>query len=139
MPSVGEELDRFQVVEALEDSLRDVHTVATRVSLSGTLDRPQFELWSNLGPAVAEAMNHTVEKVAMTYARQALAESQQRVDEKLAELDRQIADEQATLKPQLTASTDALKQLVGGRNGDTKNRLSLEQFGQQLPANSLFR
>ena len=62
MPSVGEELDRFQVVEALEDSLRDIHMVATRVSLSGTLDRPQFELWSNLGPAVAEAMNHTDRK-----------------------------------------------------------------------------
>jgi uncharacterized protein (TIGR03545 family) len=139
MPSVGEELDRFQVVEALEDSLRDVHMVSTRVSLSGTLDRPQFELWSNLGPAVAEAMNRTIEKAASTYARQALAESQQRVDERLAELDRQIADEQASLKPQLTASTDALKQLLGGRNGDTKNRLSVEQLGQQLPANSLFR
>jgi uncharacterized protein (TIGR03545 family) len=139
MPSVGEELDRFQVGDALEESLRDVRSVATRVSLSGTFDRPQFELWSNLGPAVAEAMNHTIQKAASTYARQALVESQQRVDEKLAELDRQIADEQASLKPQLTASTDALKQLVGGRNGDTKNRLSLEQFGQQLPANSLFR
>ena len=107
MPSVGEELDRLQVVDALEESLRDIRSVATRVSLSGTLDRPQFELWSNLGPAVAEAMNHTIEKAASTYARQALVESQQRVDEKLAELDRQIADEQATLKPQLTTSDDS--------------------------------
>jgi uncharacterized protein (TIGR03545 family) len=138
-PSVGEGLDRFQVVDALEESLNDIHMVATRISLSGTLDRPQFELWSNLGPAVAEAMNHTLEKAVNNYARQALVQSQQRVDEELAELDRQIANEQATLRPQLAASTDSLKQLLGSSNGDTKSRLSLEQLGQQLPANSLFR
>jgi uncharacterized protein (TIGR03545 family) len=138
-PSVGEELDRFQVVDSLEESLQEIHSVATRISLGGTIEQPQFELWSNLGPAVAEAMNHTIQKAAATYVRQTLAESQQRVDERLAQLDRAIADEQAALAPQLAASTDALKQLAAKPGGDAKGRLSLEQLGQQLPANSLFR
>ena len=138
-PSVGEELAKLEAADALEDALGNIHSVATRVSLSGTLDAPHFELWSNLGPAVAEAMNHSIEKAATTYARQALATSQQQVDEKLAQLDRQIAEQQATLKPQLTASTDALKQLVPSRGGDTKGRLTAEEIGQQLPVSALFR
>jgi uncharacterized protein (TIGR03545 family) len=137
-PSVGEELARFQVVDALEESLRDMHSVATRISISGTLEEPQFALWSNLGPAVAEAMNHSIEKATTTYARQALAQSQRQVDEQLTQLDRQIAEQQAELKPQLAASTDALTQMVIG-HGDSKPRLSMEQLGQQLPANSLFK
>ena len=131
-PSVGEELARFQVADALDESLRDIHSVATRVSLSGTLEQPQFELWSNLGPAVAEAMNRSIQKATATYAHQSLAASQQQVDEKLAELDRQIAEQQTALKPQLAASTAALKQLVGDKMG----RVSMEQVGQQLPASS---
>ncbi|HEY4234717.1 MAG TPA: TIGR03545 family protein [Lacipirellulaceae bacterium] len=135
-PSVGEELARFQVVDALDESLRDIHSVATRISLGGTLEQPKFELWSNLGPAVAEAMNGSIEKATANYAHRALAASQQQVDEKLADLDRQIAEQQAALKPQLSASTDALKQLVGG---ERLERVSMEQPGQQLPASSMFK
>jgi uncharacterized protein (TIGR03545 family) len=138
-PTVGEELAKLEATDALEDALGNIHSVATRVSLSGTLAEPHFELWSNLGPAVAEAMNHSIEKAATTYVRQALVTSQRQVDEKLAQLDRQIAEQQAALKPQLTASTDALRQLVPSRGGDTKSRLTAEEIGQQLPVSALFR
>jgi uncharacterized protein (TIGR03545 family) len=138
-PSVGDELAKLEVAEALEESLGNIRMVATRVTLSGTLDEPHFELWSNLGPAVAEAMNHSIEKATTTFARNALAASQQHVDEKLAQLDRQIAEQQAALKPQLAASTNTLKQLVLARGGETKTRLTAEEVGRQLPVSELFR
>jgi uncharacterized protein (TIGR03545 family) len=134
-PEVGDDLAQLKIADALDESLGDIHSAATRISLSGTLAEPKFELWSNLGPALSEAMNHSIQKATANYAHQALAASQQQVDEKLANLDRQIAEQQAALKPLLIESTEALKQV----GGDKVGRLSMEQLGQQLPATSLFK
>jgi uncharacterized protein (TIGR03545 family) len=135
-PSIGEELAILPVEHALEQSLRSINFVATRVSLSGTLDRPQLELWSNLGAAVSEAMNGSIQDASTAYARAAITASQQHIDEQLAQLDRQIVDEQTSLKPQLAASTDVLRRLMGS---DGKNRLSMNEVGRQLPADALVK
>jgi uncharacterized protein (TIGR03545 family) len=134
-PEVGDELAQLKIADALYESLQDIHSVATRVTLSGTLAEPKYELWSNLGPALSEAMNHCIQKATANYAHQALAASQRQVDEQLANLDRRIAERQAALKPLLAESTEALKQVAGDKVG----RLSMEQPGQPLPANSLFK
>jgi hypothetical protein len=136
-PSVSDELARFHVDQELEKTLGDVRSLATRFSLSGTLDEPQCRVWSNLGPAIAEAMDRAVARTATSYTRDALAQSQERVNRRLAEFDRQLADVQGELHPQLATSATALDQIAeGNRPGP---RLTVEQLGRLLPADSLFR
>lgn len=136
-PSVGEGLEHVHLADALAGSLGDIRAVATRISLRGTLDEPRCELWSNIGPAVAEAMDRALARTANYQAGQMLAQAQEKVGERLAELDRQIAEQQSELRPQLAGSNDTLELLAGDRR--ITGRLSFEQLGCRLPADSLFR
>ncbi len=140
-PTVGDDLEKLQLAsgleEALEETLGRIDSLATRVTLGGTLDKPEWKLWSNLGPAVAEAMDRALEQAIDIHAKKLLAKSQRRVDEQLARLDRQIAEQQGALLPQLAGSTDLLKQLVGkSSNGEAT---PWDQLGRSLRTNSLFR
>ena len=137
VPSVGPELEQVRMAAALEDSLSDVHSVASRISIRGTIDEPQWELWSNLGPAVAEALDHALARTTQIRAKQVLADAQQRVDERLTQLDRQTSDAQTALEQQLAGTAGTLDDLAERKDDD--ERLSQEQLGQRLPANSLFR
>ena len=135
-PTVGDELSRRNFDGELQKALREIDSLSTRISLAGTIDQPKCEVWSNLGPAVAEAMNRALVRTTAGYTRELLTESHDRVDERLADLDRQIADAQATLEPQLADTTDSLDQLS---KKATSERLSLDHLGRRLPAESLFR
>jgi uncharacterized protein (TIGR03545 family) len=136
-PSVVGELARLHVDDELDKNLGDVRSLATRVSLSGTLDQPKCRIWSTLGPAVAEAMDRSLARIATGYTRETLAQSQERVNRRLAEFDRQLADVQGELHPQLAASATALDQIAEGNSPGP--RLTVEQLGRLLPADSLFR
>jgi uncharacterized protein (TIGR03545 family) len=136
-PSLTGELARLHVDTELERSLGKLHSVSTRISLSGTLDEPECRLQSNLGPAVAEAMDRALARTASKYSREVLAQSRERVNRRLAEFDRQLADTQDELHPHLADSTTALDQLTSGT--DPGRRLTVEHLGRRLPADSLFR
>jgi uncharacterized protein (TIGR03545 family) len=136
-PSVGPELERFRLAAALDESLGRMPAIATRISLGGTIHEPRGRVWSNLGPAVAEAVDRAVERTAQAHAGRLLAAAQQRIDEQFAQLDRQIAERQTTLAPQLVDSNDVLSDLAN--HYDRSGRLSLEYLGRRLPENSLFR
>jgi len=135
-PTVGDELARLGVDDELKRSLAEIDSLTTRVSLTGTLDQPKCQVVSNLGPVVAAAMNRALARAAAGFTRQLLTESHHRVDERLANLDRQIADAQAALEPQLADANDSLDQL--SKNATTE-RLSLDHLGRRLPEDSLFR
>lgn len=135
-PTVGDELARLHLDQELAKTLGDVNSLATRFSLSGTLDAPQCKVWSNLGPAVSEAMDRALARAAASRAAEMIAQSQNRVNERLAELDRQISAVQSTLQPQLDASNEMLGNLGKSSTG---HRLSAEHLGGRLPADSLFR
>ena len=47
---------------AMSDTLGSVNSIATRISWAGTLNEPTCTLWSNLGAAVAEAMQRAVRR-----------------------------------------------------------------------------
>jgi hypothetical protein len=136
-PTVDEELAELRLDAELAETLGKVTALATRISLSGTLSEPKCRVWSNLGPAVAEALEHALARTADEYARTVLAESQQRVNVRLAQLDRQIADQQGALLPQLASAADALHELSA--DDVPTHRLSVEHLGRRLPADSLFR
>jgi hypothetical protein len=135
-PAVVAELAQAGVGNALAECLSTIDSFATRVSLGGTLAEPTCQVWSNIGPAVAEAMERALERTREPFCKRLLAEAQQRVDARLAQLDRQIAEGQEAIAPRLTVSANTLEALTDGQR---PVRISLEDLGRRLPAESLFR
>ncbi len=136
-PSTSGELAYLHVDQELEKSLADVRSMDTRISIDGTLDEPKVRLQSDLGPAVASAMDRALARTVALYTREMLTQSQERVNRRLAEFDRQLADAQDELHPQLADSSQALDELATG--ADPGPRLTVEHLGRLLPADSLFR
>jgi hypothetical protein len=134
---VGGELDRPGIADTLQESLAAVDSVSTRVSLSGTLDEPQWSLSSSLGAAVAEATRDAFDRAAADHAARVVARSQQKGDERLARLDRQISRQQQDLLPHLSEAVELWEDVATTKRNE--NRLSFEQLGRERPAGSLFR
>ncbi|MEX2315671.1 MAG: hypothetical protein WD669_00870 [Pirellulales bacterium] len=134
--AVGDDLEHVPLAAALADTLGRIDSMATRLSLSGTLAEPRLSLWSSIGPAAATAMDIALRRAADERARQVMAASQRRIDEQLAHLDRQIADEQAELLPRLASSTGQFIELAA--RYAPPQRLDVQRLGR-LPADSLFR
>lgn len=135
-PTVGKQLARHHFDTELAAALATIDRAATRISLGGTLDQPTCDVRSNLGPTIAAACERALAAAAANYTEELLAESHHRVDERLALLDQQIADAQTVLEPQLADTVDNLDQLAKKTTGE---RLSIDQLGRRLPADSLFR
>ncbi|MEM9186540.1 MAG: TIGR03545 family protein [Planctomycetota bacterium] len=98
--------------EALAGSLRRLPTIATRVDLGGTLDNPDFKLWSNLGPAVAQAMESAVRDAVNQQSERLLAASQQEVDKQLAGLTAEVTAARSKLQPLLGGLDESIEQVA---------------------------
>jgi hypothetical protein len=122
---------------ALDDTLGSVGSIATRLSLSGTLDQPTCDLQSNLGAAVAQAVQRAVRRTGDQHARALLAEAGRRVDERLAEVDRQLAERQAQFATKSPVIIARLQKIA--TKDEPQHRISAERIGRRLPENSLFR
>lgn len=133
----GGELNEVPLAEPLQTNLADVNSLATHFTLRGTADAPACTLWSNLGPAVAEAMDRALVRCGEEHAAQVLAESRRQVDERLAALERQVADQQA----KFASGTGSLPQRLDtiARQQTRRERISVERLGGRLPNSSLFR
>jgi uncharacterized protein (TIGR03545 family) len=122
---------------AMCDTLGHVNSIATRLSLGGTIDKPTCTLWSNMGAAVAEAMQGAVRRTGDQHAKALLVEAGRRVDERLAEVDRQMAERQTQFASKSTIITARLQKIAAGET--PRYRISSETGGRRLPNNSLFR
>ncbi len=122
---------------AMSDTLGSVSSIATRVSLGGTIDQPTCTLWSNLGTAVAESVQRAVRRTGDQHAKALLAEAGRRVDERLANVDRQLAERQAEFASKTTVILARLQKVAA--NEPPRYRISSEKGGRRLPDNSLFR
>ena len=136
-PAVGSRMAKYHLDETLGQSLRRIDQVTTNISLTGTLDEPAWGLDSNLGPVVATALEQALRRTIEDRADRLAAKTQQRVDERLAQLDRMIAEKQQALLPNLNTADELIKKALGNLPGE--GGLSIERLGQQLPTNSLFR
>jgi len=101
----------------------------------GTIEQPRCHLQSTLGPAVARALDRALAGATANYLQSLLAESHERVDDRLASLDEKIADAQSLLEPQLAETLDNLDQLA---KNTPRERLTHAHLGHRLPADSLF-
>lgn len=131
------ELAEVPLAAPLQATLGNVNSVATRLTLEGTLDEPSCTLWSNLGPAVAEALERAWQRTGDEQAQALLVNARRAVDEQLADRERQLAAERTKLAAQLTS---ALRQVENIASRQTPpERISVDQLGRRLPENSLFR
>jgi uncharacterized protein (TIGR03545 family) len=137
MPELGGELCDVPLAAPLGATLGQLNSIATRISIGGTLERPRCTLWSNLGPAVAEAFERSLRSAGDEHVKSLLAEARRRVDERLAALERQASNEQATFAAQLASVTAQLDSIAAQQS--PRKRISVEQLGRRLPASSLFR
>jgi uncharacterized protein (TIGR03545 family) len=137
LPVLSGNVGDVPLAMALGESLRTVDSLTLRISISGTLADPKCTLWSNIGPKVAEALQLAIGRAADDRARKLLARAQRQVDERLAGLERAAIQQHADLFSQLTSSTGQLETIANRQS--VRPRLSHEQLGRRLPANSLFR
>jgi len=136
-PALAGELGELPIAAPLTATLGQVDSLAMRVSLHGTVDKPACTLWSNLGPAVAEAMDRALQQHANEHARVVLAEARRHVDERLAGLERQVADHQAKFAVRTASMPERIDTIA--RLQTRRERISVEQLGRRLPSTSLFR
>jgi hypothetical protein len=136
-PTFAGDGDALPLGESLDQSLGRLSSVATRLSLDGTIDEPTCTLWSNLGPAVAEALEHGLQRHAESQSRVVLDDARRHVDERLAELDRQLADERERFANRLANMSQRIEMIARGQS--LRDRMSVEQAGRRLPATSILR
>jgi uncharacterized protein (TIGR03545 family) len=136
-PTLGDDLGNVPIATALQDTLGDVGALATRVSLSGTLATPKCRLWSNLGSAVAEAMERALEKSVDQHTQRMLTDAKRKVDERLTNLERHVAERDKRLRQHLDQAARRLDEIVAAQK--PPQRITTEHVGRRLPANSLFR
>jgi hypothetical protein len=86
---------------------------------------------------VAEAMNGALRRSSEEHVAQILAESRRLVDERLAALERELAEQQETFAKETASIPQRLDTLA--RQQTRRERLSVERLGGRLPNNSLFQ
>jgi hypothetical protein len=90
-----------------------------------------------MGAAVAEAMQRAVRRTGDQHAKALLVEAGRRVDERLADVDRQMAERRTQFASKSTIITARLQKI--GTGDSPRYRISAEKGGRRLPNNSLFR
>lgn len=135
--AVGREFSDIPLAQALNESLGKVNSLATRISLAGTLKEPKCTLWSNLGAAVAEAMQRAAERSGGQRTRALLAEAARLEDEQLATAERQISEQQARWSTRVATVGKQLQTMVAAQRPN--ERLSPSRVGRRLPGSSLVR
>jgi hypothetical protein len=136
-PLLTGQLSDVPLIAALEATLADLDALAMRVSLSGTLNRPTCTLWSNLGPAVAEAVDRAMRRAGDEHAQRVVTRARRQIDERLAGLEQQIHAQRNEVAAEATAATGKLERVAAQHL--PAPRLSHERLGHRLPEGSLFR
>lgn len=121
--AVGERLEA-----ALVASIGRIDEASTTVNISGTLDRPEFDLHSTLGDQLANAISRAAKDVVAAERERLLARGQQEVDAQLAKLDGEFAAFQTKVASELQGPGDVLATLMGQKSGGPQ--VGSSPFGQ---------
>ncbi|MEM6331027.1 MAG: hypothetical protein AAF790_12350, partial [Planctomycetota bacterium] len=117
--------------DAVARQLDQMPSLVTRLSVGGTLEQPSWALWSNLGPAVSQAVETAVADIAEAQAGRLLTATQAEVDEQLARFDEEIAAVAARVTPLVNGPSGAIEQLAAGLGAGAS---PLGRLGRSLPA-----
>ena len=117
--------------------LSNTPKVSTQVLLGGTLDNPRLKLKSNLGSAVAQALNKSVQSIAAAETERLIAEANGRINQRVALLDNLTYSATQELASQLGGPQREIDALAADllRGGS----FPTWRIGDALPAGSLFK
>lgn len=142
-PELGADASGFsqRLASAASGRLGRLQHAATRVDLSGSLDKPEVRLWSSLGAAVAESLRGAAEGVIAQEQDRLLAKSSQALSERMERFDEALAPLQDAVSGVVAGSGGELQSLAGLVSGaGGRGSLPFQALGKQLPAaGSLFR
>jgi len=128
-PMVGSRLGGSRIAEQLQQAVRDLHEVETRLVLSGSIDNPQFRIESDFGrqldTVIAPVFHNEIERQRNELVADLTAE----IQESLADFDQQIRQSQmqtheaimvqeqllAGLNRRVIQQSPAISNLTGGR------------------------
>jgi hypothetical protein len=134
---LGDSLASGELELAVTHSLHRQDPLTTRIVLSGTLDKPAWEVSSNLGPAVYRAIQLALDHAIRAKVEKLASQSAQDIDERLGDLNSLATVQMTELLSQIEAPQNKLKRLAApfleGRDW------SLEQLGHQRPSKSILR
>jgi uncharacterized protein (TIGR03545 family) len=136
-PTLAGSLDGVPIASALEETLCQIDSLATRISLGGTVARPTCTLWSNLGPATAEAIERAFDRATTQHGRELVATAGKQVDERLTGVESQMAEQQSRWTARISDVCAELRSIAA--NERSADRLSPERLGRRVPNGSLFR
>jgi uncharacterized protein (TIGR03545 family) len=136
-PLLTGQLSDVPLLAALEGTLADLNALAMRVSLGGTLQEPTCTMWSNLGTAVAEAVDRATRRAGDDHAQRLISRARRQIDERLAGLEQQVQAQRNELTAETTAATGELERVAAQQL--PAPRLTHERLGHRLPEGSLFR
>jgi hypothetical protein len=137
VPSTGGDFAEVPITGPLEETLGRIDSLATRISLGGTLHDPTCTLWSNLGPAVAEAMQRAIQRAGGQHTRALLVDAGKQGDERLTVVERQMTEQQTKWATRITDVREQLQTVAATEA--PRDRISPDRLGRRLPNNSLFR
>jgi uncharacterized protein (TIGR03545 family) len=136
-PAFAGQGDTLAIGQPLEQSLARIGAVTTRITLGGTVEQPTCALSSNLGPAVAEALEQGLRSRAEAQAGIVLNDARRHVDERLADLERQLAEHREKFLTRLANVTQRIETIASSQT--SRERMSVEQAGRRLPTTSILR
>lgn len=119
----------------LELALGQIRSMEATVEISGSIDRPQWRLISNLGPQVAEAVNRGLDRLYEKHRKELLALAERRASEELVRFEARWIAQQHDLARQLdltSAEVQDLRQLVAQRVPHFQNMLP-DKLPKNLP------
>ncbi|MCA9261159.1 MAG: TIGR03545 family protein [Planctomycetales bacterium] len=131
-PAVGCVKDA-RLADAVTAALARVDGFRVDVALTGTLERPDWKIDSNLGPQLATGMNGAVKAYLAQRRDLLLAKAQQEVDQRMAQLTSQREAAQQKLLASLGDNQKLLGALAPLASGDVNaGGFSLPRLGRAL-------
>jgi uncharacterized protein (TIGR03545 family) len=122
---------------ALRDALPDKATLVTELNLSGSLNSPRCEMWSDMGSVVASAFGQAVGRAVDQHSDSLAARAREDVDQRLARADLELDQSRRQIQDKLNGPKQLVDQLfdqVYSRNG-----LSAEAVSRRTSSQSIIR
>lgn len=107
-----------RIAQRVHDATRHVDTLHAEIRLAGTLDKPSWQLQSNLGPQLATGLTTALRAELEARQHELVATLDQYLTGEQAKLDQRLAAQQEKVLGQLgiaMTEVDDLKRLVAGR------------------------
>lgn len=126
-----------QLAEVLGGALAGVNRLAANVELTGTLQKPEVAIRSDLGDQVAAGLNGTVQRLLQHQTDALVAKTRQQVDGQLQKLTQMRDEAQQKLLAQLGEGQELLGQLAALTGGEGSGLGGIPQIGSKLRLDGL--